>query len=147
MKTDPTPALPDWFDTALNNTGQNYQRIDVLKLACPYCGCVIHVATNWIGLPKQIEGVMPIKYFRASVYPFCACAQAMDSERLINIADRAEEWWTFAADWYHEKIAKPDSDKHRENLLQGYPTWHLLKFIIDPNQENDPPSFTIRGIT
>ena len=139
MKTDPPPALPDWFNIALDNTRQNYERIDVLKLVCPYCGCAVHVATNWIGLPKQ-EEEMSMKDFRAQVYPFCACAQAMESDRLANIASRTEEWWAVAAAWYHEKIAKPDSDEHRENLLRGYPTWHLLKFIIDPNQQTDPPN-------
>jgi len=104
---------------------------------CPYCGCAIRVATDWIGLPKQ-EEEMSLRDFRASVYPFCACAQAMESERLELLARRPDEWWAFAARWYHEKIAKPDSDGHRQNMLRGYPTWHLLKFIIDPNQEDDP---------
>ena len=82
-------------------------------MVCPYCGCAVHVATNWIGLPKQKEH-MSIRDFRAEVYPFCACAQAMESERLANIASRTEEWWAFVAEWYHEKIAQPDSNEHQE---------------------------------
>jgi hypothetical protein len=57
--------------------------------------------------------------------------------QMNRMARRTDEWWAFAARWYHEKIAKPDSDEHRQNMLRGYPTWHLLKFI-DPNQEDDP---------
>jgi len=44
MKTDPTPALPDWFNTALENTRQNYQAsrcfknsLPLLRLCCSRC--------------------------------------------------------------------------------------------------------------
>ena len=77
---------------------------------------------------------MPLQDFRASVYPFCACAQAMESDRLVNIADQNDEWWAEVAKWYHEKIAKPDNDEHRENMLRRYPTRKLLRFLIDPNE-------------
>jgi hypothetical protein len=127
------PELPEWFSAALHNTRKNYQRIDVSKQLCPYCGCAIHVATNWIGVPEQKEE-MSLQDFRASVYPFCACAQAMESERLGNMVMRTDEYWTKVADWYHEHIARAESDKHRENMLRGYPNYELLKFIIDPNQ-------------
>jgi hypothetical protein len=81
--------VPEWFDSALENTRRNYTRIDVSNQQCPYCGCAIHVATGWIGEPKQ-KGTMSL------------------------------------------------SEQHRQNMLQGYPTWKLTKYIIDPNQPDDP---------
>jgi hypothetical protein len=126
------PSLPEWFSAAVENTRKNYRRIDISKQVCSYCGCAIHVATSWIGLPKQ-KGQMALGDFRASVYPFCACAQAAESVRLETIVRTGEGWREVAA-WYHEKIASPESDEHRENMLRGYPTGKLLRFIVDPNQ-------------
>jgi hypothetical protein len=41
--------------------------------------------------------------------------------------------------WYHTRIAAPDSEKHRQNMLAGYPTWELTKFIINPGAGEDDP--------
>jgi hypothetical protein len=125
--------LPEWFSTALENTRKNYRRINVSKQVCPSCGCPIHVATDWIGLPKHTR-YGALRYFRAAVYPFCACAQAMESERLKDMVDQSDEWWANAVKRYHEDIASPESDEHRENMLRGFPTRKLLGYIIDPNQ-------------
>ena len=81
---------------------------------------------------------MSLKDFRAEVYPFCACAQGMESERFFNLASRTANWWHRIATWYHQHIAEADSEQHRQNMLQGYPTWKLTKYIIDPNQPDDP---------
>jgi hypothetical protein len=127
---------PDWFDAALENTRRNYKRVDVSKRKCPHCGFAIHVATGWIGEPKQREE-MSLRDFRAEVYPFCACAQAMESERLWNLASQTDDFWPRAAAFYHRVIAESDSEQPRQNMLQGYPTWQLSKYIIDPNVEDD----------
>jgi hypothetical protein len=132
-KRDDSTALPNWFASSLEATRNNYRRIKVSEVICTYCGCAVHIAADLIGAPHQ-KRQMPLQDFRASVYPFCACAQAMESDRLVNIADQNDEWWAEVAKWYHEKIAKPDSDEHRENMLRGYPTRKLLRFLIDPNE-------------
>ena len=127
---------PNWFDAALENTRRNYNRIDISDRECPYCGCAIHIATGWIGEPKQKE-VMSLGNFRPEVYPFCACAQGMESQRLLDLASKNQDWWPRVAEWYHQHIAGPESEQHRKNMLQGYPTWELSKYIIDPNQIDD----------
>lgn len=126
--------FPKWFSVALENTRKNYRRINVSKQVCFYCGYPIHVATDWIGLPIQTDE-MSLGDFRAAVYPFCACAQAMESDRLKDMADQSDEGWANVVMWYHENIASPESDEHRKNMLRGYPTRKLLRYnIVNPNQ-------------
>jgi hypothetical protein len=107
--------------------------LHLLRMRCLYCN-------RLDGAPRQ-KGQMPLQDFRASVYPFCACAQAMESDRLVNIADQNDEWWAEVAKWYHEKIAKHDSDEHRENMLRGYPTRKLLRFLTAAQRVPKPPAF------
>jgi hypothetical protein len=56
-----------------------------------------------------------------------------------DLSSRMLNWWAHVAGLYHTHIAVPDSEKHRQIMLAGYPTWELTKFILDPGAGIDDP--------
>jgi hypothetical protein len=128
---------PIWFDQALDATRNNYQRIRVSKHICKLCGTPLHVATEAIIRRKpdpKYPDQYPKRYIATiipGVYAFCACAQ------WIGHPDNRS--WEKLAEIYHTKIADPQSEKHRRNMLQGYPTTEFIGLAIEGKQSPNPP--------
>jgi hypothetical protein len=113
--------IPEWFNDAIRATQENYRRIDTSRRVCCLCGHNVMVATERI---LRSEDPPLRNRWQPEIYSFCACAQA------ITLRIQEPGVWEDMARLYHQKIALPISQEHRQNMLRGEPNPKLPEIHI-----------------
>ena len=117
------PLHPEWFPAALDAARGHYKLIHTTRHTCGLCGVHVHIGRDPIHERTEPDDkgwyhVHAIPGF----YAFCACCQW--------IGHPAGQTWEDRARIYHARIALPDSQEHKDNMLRGYPTTALIGLLI-----------------
>jgi len=79
------------------------------------------------------EDQTPRNQHHSEIYSFCACAQV-----ITRTGIQEPGMWEEMARLYHQGIALPASEEHRQIMLSGEPTPKLPElFLFGKTEEND----------